>query len=917
MDGAVVFLGTNSVPELTHQLLSVLAGLRQPSSNTLLFFEDDPSLNDPTTQALLSYHTVEIISGSIQEFCNAVAQYTPASKVVSKDSKPVMAKKFSQVIEQYGAYIKIVPGQLVDSFNPGDHRTALVDGLFRPASLDWRPFLAKWDLRRTASDEIIRAIDDSILNASTNPKVPQIIAIRGEAGVGKTTMLKRVAIESSIKGLGAVWIPRSYAGGMLQNMRKLATGLNELRKSNESCPPLIIFCDDPWYLHIDVEALVNCFSNLSVPVVFVFSFRNSDYFTAEGIGSSLPADPDFEIETPTDIDLDEIERLPEMLMTIGAAADLEDARGIVMREKSRSAEDLLCSLWYLVPESREQLAESLRDEYRRLGALADSVGSIATEAARTSDVAKHAYEAVTVTSHLKVELPLEVLVRSLGINYDDWLDISASGRPLWGLLYSAEAANGDTITYHTRNHVVTRILLDLVNGGVGHAGEVRVLKSLISACDVGTPIYRNFIVDLLVRHRSHLEKSLNEEDGLELFRLAASVLPTEDRLLEHHMGVWMNHCGSNRQAAYKQLEHALNVEVYPGSDRDAPREHIHTSMAATVVQLVKDGIQTPDTGLQLVKDHLRQASGPQFFSAHSAHVAANTLFEFAQLNAADPDESTRLDSYAEALQEVEIALQSIGHRRDYQKGKDKSIELLTTLQRKILASIPDTAELREFADKKFKEEKSQLGFEVLARKLMSEASVTNKGSDFNDAKIAIDSYIDRVRAVGVEPSPELIAVRTDLVIRWRVQKSLSLDWRALRIDLEIVLGSSRYREDVMKTFYMAVSLFHIVEIPTANAVFAQIRRMRPAALRPREIRCFLSGKEGHPKRMQCTTHKQNMRQYASISELGTDVLLSSTAREFGVGGISHVYVGFALNGPIAVSERPDPGEFELPRGYAI
>jgi hypothetical protein len=98
------------------------------------------------------------------------------------------------------------------------------------------------------------------------------------------------------------------------------------------------------------------------------------------------------------------------------------------------------------------------------------------------------------------------------------------------------------------------------------------------------------------------------------------------------MGVWMAQVGRDYKAAYSQFEKALDAKTYPGAEREAPTEHIHTSMAAAVVQLVKSGDQGRVTGLEVVRGHLRQASSATFFNPHTSHVAANLLFDMSRRN---------------------------------------------------------------------------------------------------------------------------------------------------------------------------------------------------------------------------------------------------------------------------------------------
>lgn len=576
------------------------------------------------------------------------------------------------------------------------------------------------------------------------------------------------------------------------------------------------------------------------------------------------------------------------------------------RVPSRHATDILCSLWYLIPETRQQFTESLRDEYFRLGAAKEVVGEIASRAVSDSGTIAHdAYEFVTVASSLDIGLPVEVLVRALGVDYADWIETVGVGRPLWGLLYDAHDESNDTVAYFTRNEVVTRVLLDLVNGSVGHAGEFRILKRLLAACNGGSLVYRNFALSVLVRARKRLGEFLSYEQGLELFDIAKKALPFEDRILEHHRGIWMQDVGNHDALAYRQFEKALLTEIYPGADRDAPKEHIHTSMASAVVKMIKAGEQDPNKGALLVQDHLRQASSSRFFNPHTSHVSALLLFNLSELQTDSQDSSLALGYLVEALQEIERARQVVGGRRDVRFRKH--LEMMTDLEKRVLASVPDDVELRALAKEMFDGSGSQVGFEIAARRLLVEASKLSRGRDFNIVNDYLNDCMTAIESASRTPSVALLVVRVDLFVRWTIQRFKATPWTELRDDLSDILKDVQYRDDVIRTFYLAVTLFHCNQVTEANALFATLRRWQPTAFGLREVRCFFLGDTGAPKRFQGTFRRDLGRWYFEIPELNVSILSRAPATH-GSGATGHAYIGFALNGPLAQEDHPEPGD---------
>lgn len=907
-DGPLFVLGTASVAPLVRSVLGAFLGMGRPNVSKLVFLKDDLTLRDPTILALCNQFDTSIVDASLRDLCTAIAELKPRKNLVSEET-PKALSKLDQVLGRHEGIVSTVPSLIAESTKSALHLPALIDGLFRPAAIDWYPFLMQLDLRRTITDKLKPSIADSLADSLSGRMRP--VVARGEAGIGKTILLKRTAVELAAEGLAVLWCRRSGGPGWTRNFRSLASDLAEYFKSAPKHPGVVIFCDDPWALRMDASELMGCFDRFSGRIAFVFSLRNSDFFSWEHSTLPLGSGVTSDYEVPFALDDDEWRGLSVMLQKIGAVKDQTEAdreMGLVPR---RNASDILCSLWYLIPETRSQLTDSLRDEYCRLGNVPESLASAAQAIAADSDTARRAYEFVTVTSNLDIGLPIEVLVRALGINYGEWMEMIVDGKPLWGLLYDEQDSENGNIVFRTRNEIVTRVLLDLVNGGVGHVGEYRVFCELLRACDGGSAVYRNFVLEVLVRNRSKLQRILSYEQGIELFDIARNALAYDDRLLEHHKGIWIEDVGRDTRAAYSQLEKALRTEVYPSAERDAPLEHIHTSMASSIVKMVKTGQQDRAIGFQLVRDHLRQASSPTFFNAHTAHVSANLLFELSQQNGRSAPDEIAMASISDALQEIERAFQLIGaHGRNYFRH-EKSIAMLSDLQSKIIRSVLDLPSMKALAQKMFDETGNQVGFEVVARRLLVEASEGDKGHAYNAVNDYIAACAEQVESREARLSVELMVARVDLIIRWRIQRFLSVQWDDFISDVRKTLEHLRYRDDAIKRFYYAIGLFHLNHVTEANAIFASLRRLQLSAS-PREIRCYYLGEKGDAQRMQGVIERKHNYAYMFVTELQLSVPMRSPTAGGGSGSVVHAYIAFALNGPTAVLDKPGASDIGLP-----
>ena len=514
-----------------------------------------------------------------------------------------------------------------------------------------------------------------------------------------------------------------------------------------------------------------------------------------------------------------------------------------------------------------------------------------------------------MTSALDIGLPIEVLVRFLKVEYIDWLDISTEGKPIWGLLY-ADIDDQETSTfYRTRNVVVTQVLLDLVNGGtVGHSGEARILRELIAACEVGTPVYRDFITSILVGSRKKIRHIFTPEQGVKLFDLAREVLPFEDRVLELHKGKWMQE-NKKFSNAYKQYEVALDCAEYPSADRHAPAAHVHTSMAATVLQMIKIGEQDKENGQKIIQTHIDKASNGRYFDAHTMHVSANLYFELSMQG--DSDDLVSLESLCKSLKIIEYALQKIGSPGRSKYKYSKHVMLLTKLRTEILESYESLEELKVIASELFEKSGSTAGFEVASRMQLTIATENGKGRSFKRVKDYVDNCMATVSSAGKpEQLLELLVIRVDLLVRWHLQKpSGQIDWETLCSDAQAVVQSDKYKDDPLKIFYLAISHFHLEDTTTANALFSQLRVARQPGLDYRAVRHWYVGKEGFPKRFQCQIKDNQGRKYAVFNELSLDVPIYGHSPR---SSDAHAYLGFSLNGLSVAFDVPGDAEYLIP-----
>ncbi len=916
-DAPLLFVGTDTIIPLVRDFLSEVFALDPPYPSRLVFLMGDGTPNDPTVQALASrYSTLVQVDATTKDFCDATATLQPQRLQATASqaaARLTVDNKLMALSSRFRALVDIVPSSLAADFDVESNRLRIIDALFRPTSLDWSPFLADFDLPRDDVARITAAVNLKIDYLHEQPH-PTIL-LRGEAGIGKSTTAKRAAVALAKDGKVVLWCKRPPAHGGI-SYRQLARGLQEWhRTAAAKGKSIVVVCDDPWGTRVSPSELVGAFDSAEVPAVFVFVARNSDYLVQEGGHQILPTTPDETLELAYQLSTNEIGHLKLLLVRVGAALSESDAQDAISRVQTKAAEDILCSLWYLLPRTRASLSSAIQDEYCRLGGVTGAIEGFATAASELGSQARIAYECVAVASNLDIGLPLEVMLRAAGMNYSEWRDVSHDGKPLWGLLYDDIEEESHNIVFFTRNEVVTRVLVGLVNGGIGHAGEFRVLKQIVGACTIGTPPYRSALIDILVRGRRKLEKILTFEQGVELYELAFETFPEQDRALRHHFGLWIRDTGRDAPRAYEEYHKALETEDYRYSSKTEPTELIHTSMAAAVVENVTAGQQDRGTGLEMVREHLRQASNPRFFNPYTAHVFANLLFRLSQQGGPVPeDTSVSIESVAEALHTIERMLQIIGAEGRKRIQFASNIQMLTELQSNILSAVDDIDELRSHAFDLLSRTGQQTGCEVVGRKLLHRAMSSDRGSDYK----AVFDYLKEVEGKVAESRQELavglLALRVDLIVRWRLQRTRGpVEWEPFRDDLERVLASSKYRDDFIKMYYHGVSLFQCGDYTKGNVVFEKMRtQIRPNRAVSRGLRNFFVGKEGFPRRFQGTLKMHHERYSVYCPDLATEIFVNRPPSGARNEATIHFYIAFSMYGPVAVSNPPDENQLLLP-----
>lgn len=588
------------------------------------------------------------------------------------------------------------------------------------------------------------------------------------------------------------------------------------------------------------------------------------------------------VEVPSEFSDDEFSRLPAYLVSLGVVDSIEKSSEMVkqasLKSGKRNTKDVLCSFWYLLPQTKSAIEESLVGEYYRLAETEKVITVLMKSTGTGKSLAKRAYEFVASTSGFEsAPLPVEVLVSALGVSYGEWMEHIGERKPLWGLLYDEEYPDAQTYIYRTRNTVVTEVLLRALNrGSISHAGTFRCLRDLLKSCTSVNVQYKVFLQDVLVERRHLIEARFSYEQAMELYNVALAAYPGSFGVIEHHQCLVNRHLGGDSQQVYEKLKELIARSMdRTRIDEDSPG-NLHTSAAATLHQLIKEQkIDTAD-GAELVFDHVSKAIALDQLSLHSHHVHAKTLLTIARslrtsdhlLYMANVERATRIVDRA-----LLIIAPKIG-RADSNPDLFASAQLFEELRERILDENSDLIDpLKQL--ELFRSTGDQTGLAFTARILLGKAKKGVKGSLYKKADEFIRMCFRTLAEATQEASDELLLCRVELVVHWQLlQYKGPIYWEQLENDLEKIVRNPRYSTDFFWTFFLAVAKYNQKKFPEAESLF-QTLRVRNLPLDTRNVPiCAFLGDKAEPRVFEGKISLgSNERRFIYSADLANDVLV--------------------------------------------
>ena len=209
---------------------------------------------------------------------------------------------------------------------------------------------------------------------------------------------------------------------------------------------------------------------------------------------------------------------------------------------------------------------------------------------------------------------------------------------------------------------------------------------------------------------------LEFDEGLQLFDEAIHALPHQDKTLLHHKGLWVKNKGNAPLEAAKILESALNTPVFPYAHRGEADAHIHTSIAAAVLDGVNQGQEKLAEGKRKILDHLSKSREMDFFNPRAVHVQANLILHLVDKDSdsQSPDFFAMINQAVGDVDHTLLVMQSQIVRSGYAV---EDVEMLEQIREQVLVKVKSVDDLKADADRVWEGYGSQEGFVLVAQAL--------------------------------------------------------------------------------------------------------------------------------------------------------------------------------------------------------
>ncbi|MEA2364356.1 MAG: hypothetical protein QOD71_3501 [Thermoleophilaceae bacterium] len=323
------------------------------------------------------------------------------------------------------------------------------DAFFRGSPPTWGDIANGVDAPRDEQDPILEAV---LVDPDLDRGADRFVLLHAEAGSGKTTLIRRLAVELATTWDRIVLCLREFGALDLAGIEELATQADER---------IYLIVDDALRLTSELRSFLSAARRAGTRVTIVAAARTNEWRDSAD-AALITANHEFELGELTDR---EIEVIIERLDTHGALGFLQDATPEARRDafKSRAQKQLLVALREATEGS--EFDEIVVDEYERI----------------PTEEAKQAYLYIAALHRFGLFTRAPVLHRALQV------PLAELGRrvfePATKIIVAQELGRDAEPYYRTRHPLIAEIVFDRRVGT--EAERLSFYLALIRQLDLG------------------------------------------------------------------------------------------------------------------------------------------------------------------------------------------------------------------------------------------------------------------------------------------------------------------------------------------------------------------------------------------------------------------------------------------------
>jgi tetratricopeptide (TPR) repeat protein len=716
-NGCIVFAGYSFDDRLAfdvmEDLLKALGPERMPYSYALL---RNLQTNDKWQRKFAALKVLPL-ECDFQTFANAMGADVATAVVPSERGVTYKLRGHSLTVKEsvtrnLEEYFEI-PNEQSILEPPGDR-----DSFFMGKNRSWGAFRSGWDFQRDVFSlpGYVRSVDGTSARGCIRDRVVAelgqygvernaVLLVKGMAGVGKSTLLRRIAFEVYSAGIAPVILVKPTR--ITFDYKQLASFIEALNAeldasiaAGEPSRPLkpLIIIDNAGPMARHLNRLKNYLASRGRSALILAAERTGEWNTFwTAFPFSLPATNVYQLEET--LSGAEKKRIVEHLHRLGYLATPGDFWDEII--KRTCGDSFFATIYTLVHPSRKPLSEIVRAQYLSL-----------------SVDAQRAFRYVCLFHQFDTPITQDLLVRALGVSYDSFYRYIL-GEDSEKVIF--EETSGGFLSYRSHHRIVAKITADTFFGDAEMQTEL--LVEILSHANLANRPERDICEKLLVEHIGPSAKSsrFSPNQQRQIFKAACQKNPA--RSLVHHWGIL--ECDDHKYAeAVRLLTSALQMprdEV--DSYRGESNQNILTSLGNAYSRW---GVETYRTNqrteaqelLAKAEECFQGARHGDFPNAHAYHAHAHMCLMLAEAAA---DQDTKLNYLSGALDVISDAQDNLD---------EDELEPLLELETQVWAMLGDGKEIVQRQEKLRDTFKSARGYSLYGELLRK------RSRDFSDTKRA-------------------------------------------------------------------------------------------------------------------------------------------------------------------------------------